>query len=402
MLRLTIFTSGKEFAQRFERCCKEYTDLHIATAWLGDPKYILPHAHLKHLKGAITATVGRSFNSTHPDGLKLLRRLKADLRIFRDDSDLFHPKVYLFSAGRKLALFVGSSNLTYSGFYSNVEANAVMEGVPSQKEQAQMDALCQQLREWRGKERSFVPTPSWLRRYRKAFDTTLRKQRKAKIRTPALREEELPVAGWLGTASWNTYYGEVMKGLKRSKRDTARYLDVLRAGRRQLPLPWNIGYFGNLEKRKIIYGAGGYGWLGHVGASGGFRHMLAKGTRAEKQTIVHVINAIASLNPPLNWNRLHQLLRRLVGLGPTMKVWSRLLCLVRPELYCTVSSVSVRKNLSEVLEVPQTSFQSPEGYLQLLKVLHAAPWFQAARPKGTSEAAVWRNKAAFIDGIFYD
>lgn len=179
-------------------------------------------------------------------------------------------------------------------------------------------------------------------------------------------------------------------------------MKVLCASRRQLPLPWNIGYFGNLEKRKIIYGASEYGWLGHVGASGAFRHILAKGTRAEKQTIVDVINAIASLNPPLNWSRLDQLLRRLVGLGPTMKVWSRLLCLVRPELYCTVSSVSVRKNLSEVLEVSQTSFQSPEGYLQLLKVLHAAPWFQAARPKATAEVAVWRNKAAFIDGIFYD
>jgi hypothetical protein len=128
--------------------------------------------------------------------------------------------------------------------------------------------------------------------------------------------------------------------------------------------------------------------------------MLAAGTPKEKLTISHTINAIAPLDPLLDWGRVYKLLQRLVGLGPTMKVWSRLPCLVRPDLYCTVSSISVRKNLAAVLGLAQSSFQSPAGYLQLLKVIHAAPWFQSGRPKAKEEIEIWRNKAAFIDAIF--
>src|SRR5450432_827699 len=198
MLKLTVFTSAQQFAQEFERCCKAYTALNFAAAWLGDPKHVLPYAHLKEFKGSIIATVGRSFNSTHPDGLELLRDLKVDLRIFRDDADLFHPKVYLFSAGSRIALFVGSSNLTYSGFYANVEANALLEGTPGRAEQTQIDALRRQLKQWRQDGHSFAPSPKWLRMYRKAFERTLHAQRKARIRTPVQQEDELPDASWLG------------------------------------------------------------------------------------------------------------------------------------------------------------------------------------------------------------
>jgi hypothetical protein len=107
-----------------------------------------------------------------------------------------------------------------------------------------------------------------------------------------------------------------------------------------------------LERRRIIGGYGAYGWFGHVGASGQFRHLLAGGTSSEKATIVDVLNEISGIDPPFDWDRLGKLLDRLVRLGPSMKVWGRLLCLVRPGLYCTVASPSVRKQLSELLEMP--------------------------------------------------
>jgi len=55
-----------------------------------------------------------------------------------------------------------------------------------------------------------------------------------------------------------------------------------------------------------------------------------------------------------------------------------------------------------VIGIAPSSFQSPAGYLQLLKVIHAAPWFQSVRPKAKEEVEIWQNKAAFIDAIFYN
>ena len=84
-----------------------------------------------------------------------------------------------------------------------------------------------------------------------------------------------------------------------------------------------------------------------------------------------------------------------------MKVWGRFLCLVRPDLYCTVASISVRTNLSKTLKVPQSHFERVEGYIQLLKLIHASPWFYSSKPRGKEEASVWERRVAFMDAIFY-
>lgn len=135
---------------------------------------------------------------------------------------------------------------------------------------------------------------------------------------------------------------------------------------------------------------------------GQFRHLLAGGTAAEKRTVVDVINEIGGINSPVDWDRLGRLLDRLIRVGPSMKVWSRLLCLVRPDLYRTVAAPSVRKQLSKVLEMPQSDFQTREGYVKLLMLIHASPWFLSSEPKDKDEAKIWWRRTAFLDAIFYE
>jgi HKD family nuclease len=60
------------------------------------------------------ATGGTALSQSHPDSIEFLQTLKADVRIFNNDGTLFHPKVYLFSSAGSVALFIGSSNLTFS------------------------------------------------------------------------------------------------------------------------------------------------------------------------------------------------------------------------------------------------------------------------------------------------
>jgi len=194
----------------------------------------------------------------------------------------------------------------------------------------------------------------------------------------------------------------VLDGLREHDRDKGEMVDFFETVRRNLPLPWTVAYFDDLELRRIIGGYGQYGWFGHVGASAQFRSFLANGPTAKKRIVVDAINEIGGINPPVDWDRLGNLLDRLIGVGPSMKVWSRLLCLVRPDLYCTVAAPSVRKQLSEVLEMPQSHFESRQGYLKLVRLIHASPWFQSSRPKETEAAAVWLRRAAFLDAIIYE
>ncbi|MBV9304453.1 MAG: DUF5615 family PIN-like protein [Acidobacteriaceae bacterium] len=402
VLKTTILSNPESFTREFERCCRAYTSLHIATAWCGDPRFVLPYAHLESMRGRIKATIGMSFNYTHPDALDLLKKFEADLRVFNKNTTLFHPKVYFFSSGERGALFVGSSNLTYAGFYCNAETNVLLEGLLRGTDQTpDITAALRQFEVWHTDKFSFVPSPEWMAKYRNDYAEARKREQEYRIQTPPICEHRIPVANWLRNADWDTYYLKVVEGLELHGHTMEDYLAVLRAAKEHLPIPWEPSYFDNREKRRIIGGLGEYGWLGHVGASGRFMRLLAYGTHIEKAEIADAINAIATLNLPLAYDNLIGLLEKLVALGPTMKVWGRVLCLVRPDMYCTVASPSVRKNLSQALNVSRESFSSVHGYIQLMRLLHSSPWFQSPEPINESEKEVWHARAALMDTIFY-
>ena len=142
-------------------------------------------------------------------------------------------------------------------------------------------------------------------------------------------------------------------------------------------------------------------WFGNVGANGKFQSILANGDVEEQANIVRSINAAARLQAPIRRDLLERRLNSLVALGPSMNVWSRLLCLVRPDLYCTIASQSVRRNLSNVFGVPQSRIVQVEGYMDILDVIHDCPWFNSSRPNNASQELVWDRRVAFLDAIFH-
>lgn len=370
-------------------------------AWCGNPSQTLPYKLLNRFGGQVIATLGVAFHHTHPDAIEWLNGIGADVRIFKDNGDLFHPKVYLFRKQHRYALFVGSSNFTYGGFYANHEVNCLLEGDTSQDPSNDIILLDQTLSTWHSDAFSFKPTKRWIKDYRNRYKEAEVKQRKQRLPTPPISEDAISSSSWLQHADWDIYYQKVLDGLRNHERSGQGYHDVLNAAAIELPLPWKLEYFEDIEKRRIMGGIKDYGWLGHVAASGQVRSLFANGTPEQLTTIVKTINAIAKLEQPIPWLQMKSHLERLVGLGPTMKVWGRLLCLVRPELYCTVSAPSVRKSLSKTLEMSQTRFESVDGYIQLSKLIHSSPWFNEQRPSDREQAAVWERRAAFLDAIFY-
>jgi len=406
MRKSYILPSADSFIAEFARCCQEYENLSIAVAWCGNPNHTLPYKYLEDFNGVIKAVVGISFNHTHPDAIKWFCDIGADILIFKDDQELFHPKVYLFRKGQGYALFIGSSNLTYSGFYTNCETNCLIEGGGSAETAKDITSLEDTLAKWRTPAFSFKPTKSWLNGYRNRYNATIRRQRKQRIYTPPRAEEDVSTASWLQHADWDIYYSKVLEGLKGRDRDGQGYHDVLDAAAREIPIPWTKQYFQDIEKRRIMSGRKtgsiDFGWLGHVGASGKLLSLLANGTPTQHARIAKSVNAAARFNPPIPWSELKAHLDRLISLGPTMKVWSRFLCIVRPDVYCTIASHSVRRNLSQTLGVSQDKFVGSEGYIELIKLIHSAPWFNKDQPNDRAQAAIWKRRAAFLDAIFYE
>jgi hypothetical protein len=396
-----LIQSHTELQQVFDLCCKEYDSIEMYVAWVGNPKNIVPFNSLENLK-TVKAFIGIAFDQSSPEGIEHLMNSNCDLTIV-NSSETYHPKLYFFKSKTKTALLIGSSNFTYSGFVNNIEANVLLEG---KQYQSQIENYLKEIRKIVSTQKCFKPTTNWLRTYKQNYLKRQIKFKKDKVKDEALREDILAQSNsWLGSADWNIYFSQINNGLIDSEKRFKEGLDVkikfFNECSETLATPWRPKLFNSIENRRIILGSSGYGWLGHVGASGRIRQLLASGTIEEHRTICNAINKIASLEQPLNYNILKLELQKLQELGPSIKVWSRLLAITRPDLYCTISAPSVRLSLSILLDKPQTYFMTNDGYVDLLQLIHQSPWFNATRPNSIREKEIWQRRVAFLDVVFY-
>jgi len=396
---MKIILDAKDRRDVFSKCCQEYTKLHMAVAWLGDPSLVIPYRYLEKLK-SISATVGVTFQHTHPEGIRTLLNTGVDLRIFKNGNGVFHPKIYRFQKKDKTALILGSANFTNSGFVVNEEAMVFYEGKTRSSEESQK-ALTQKLKYWHSDACSFVPTNRWLNKYEKSYKETRKKQKANNIQTPQDFEESTMKTSWLGHANWEIFYQNVVESLQQRPDSSAGYRAVLESSNSQIPLPWTTDYLDELETRKLIGGRGEYGWFGNTTASGKFAGLLKSGTPRQKSQIAQAVNAAANLQSPIQWSSLQNILSPLVGMGFKMSTWGRLLCLARPDLYATVSSPSLRRNPSKILGVTQSSFNRVDGYVQFIKYLHSTPWFLSEIPVNQDQSYIWQRRVAYIDPIFH-
>src|SRR3989442_8914037 len=181
MRKTRFILTSRSLNREFERCCQEYSSLHIAVAWCGDPKLELPHNHVKRFGKSLVATVGIASHYTHPDAIDQLLQSGADVRIASDEV-LFHPKLYLFTNGTRCALFVGSSNFSFKGFCENTEVNALIEGDYAKRKDDDVWNLIVWLKELH--LRSDKPTPEWLQGYRQEDRLAMRRARRAPVPIP--------------------------------------------------------------------------------------------------------------------------------------------------------------------------------------------------------------------------
>lgn len=89
--------------------------------------------------GKVKAVVGIDQRNTSVQGLQLLQSLCDDIWVYHNEcfGNTFHPKIYAFEkAGDKATVFVGSSNLTEGGLYTNYEINSSSEYDLKDPEQA--------------------------------------------------------------------------------------------------------------------------------------------------------------------------------------------------------------------------------------------------------------------------
>lgn len=81
-------------------------------------------------RGDINLFIGVDNKATSKEALELLLKNGINTYIFHTPNKhiIYHPKIYLFKGKYNFRLIVGSSNLTTTGLYQNVESSVLIEG----------------------------------------------------------------------------------------------------------------------------------------------------------------------------------------------------------------------------------------------------------------------------------
>lgn len=114
---------------------KSFTQITIFVAFLRKPglDYLTPFIKQARKENRnVTFYVGIDERVTSKEALELLLELDTETYIYYSDSYIYHPKIYLFE-GERNRLITGSSNLTKSGLFYNVESSILLDFTNSDK-----------------------------------------------------------------------------------------------------------------------------------------------------------------------------------------------------------------------------------------------------------------------------
>jgi HKD family nuclease len=95
-----------------------------ASGVAGLEKHLLSATHLKEM----TVITGVDQQGTSEEALQLLKSSGVNAYVYHHaEHTIFHPKIYLFEGKKHSRLIIGSSNLTASGLFTNVEASILVD-----------------------------------------------------------------------------------------------------------------------------------------------------------------------------------------------------------------------------------------------------------------------------------
>lgn len=107
-----------------------FTDITVFVAFLRLPGLIELKPFIEKTKSEnrnITFYVGIDEKITSKEALELLLKLEVSAYIYNSERFIYHPKIYLFESKTRNRIITGSSNLTKSGLFYNVESSILLD-----------------------------------------------------------------------------------------------------------------------------------------------------------------------------------------------------------------------------------------------------------------------------------
>lgn len=309
----------------------------------------------------------------------------------------FHPKLYVFTLPDGPVCWVGSANLTMSGFGGNIE---LVHEYPDDGTIAAWFA-----RAWSAGKH---PTVEWLDEYEKRARAVPKPGAVVQMPAPSSAADPLEswpnyyAALWSADRKWATKYGGTM-GIFTGQNS---YLLTLRTARPLIAKDWAT--LSTTEGRVLlglVDGETDYGLLGSMQAAGTAKNVFLDATpknlktrRAIQDEIRNLLRVPLNISLPLMARKAHEVITNREGFD--VGVATRLLALARPEVLVSVNSESMNRP-AQWSRLPVAQIRTSAGYERFVKWIMKGKWWNSPEPEDPLEREAWSYRAALIDGLVY-
>jgi HKD family nuclease len=366
-----------------------------AIAW-ASPNEVFADA-LQHKAKFSSLIVGTHMYQTHPEALKKLQDIPVSKVMDPKHSQLFHPKLYLFTRGKSFSVLIGSHNFTGAAMHGNREASVLLEGSVTEAifknlrdyvtysyakgERLHADFIYSYERQWHLK-----------RQAQKALESFVHVQKPTRVATKVE----------LQAASWDDYVSElrsrhqaleprlnVLRGLEHVFETTPKFKDM------------------PLLTRKMVAGTSGFvdgtdfGYFGSMLGSGVFRSVL--NNRPEQ--LSRSLDCIP-LYGEVTEDHYNQFVSALIAAfkdesrSVDLPVASRLLAMKRPDVFVALNNGN-RKSLCEQLGTAPTTTRLDNYWERIIVQVQQTPWWSAPCPSSPDERELWKGRVALLDTLHY-
>ncbi len=419
---MKLISKSNELKSLFLNSLKWCDSLYFATAWASPVKGLFEKL-LENRKKIKLGVVGIHFYQTHPDFINEFIGDKK-VKFVMQTSGTFHPKVYFFHRGDEWRLIVGSANLTNAAFSENSEVCVYMENRDDDNGDLigynALDILCKFAKQAEpfDEERFDSYKEIWLRQQRKLGSLS---GRYGGAYSKKSNNEPKPV--FLSRClelSWKEYFNRVKNEVGKDHNFEKRK-PVLSLVKNVFSKKYDDGTYVafsdySLEERKIIAGlpidiatADGVkidcGLFGSMRGNGLFAHYV----KTEKRTVISQALDYIPREGRVEYNHFKNFSREIQTLDKVvLGSATRLLAMKRPDTFVCYDGKNA-KNLSNdfgsanLLTGKLSTEERFELYWsEVICRIRDSAWWNTPIPLIKEEKFVWKNRAAFLDSIFYE
>jgi hypothetical protein len=394
---MRLLSTSASLETAFQRLIARHKKLSFAVAWASHnfPGY---EGLLKHKRKIQQGIVGIHFYQTHPSFIAYFLSHKR-VKFFKDSSELFHPKFYLFETSAKdWSCLIGSANFTAAAFGKNIEACLLFNASddPSGTTKRSLDETL--ARYWKTAGHF---EPDELKQYRALWKLFRQRRKSMAGDFNDGRGGELPLLTPLLKMPWSTYYRRVLADRHHG---IDQRIAVLKEARRLFDTKGSLSRMSRPERQ----GIGGFaperdvpwGWFGSMrGAIVFMKHMNAGNPRLSR-----ALDAIP-MRGEVRRDQYIQFIDAYVGAYPGgrwhgLATATRLLAMKRPDYFVCFNSAN-RSELCKAFGIKLGHHDYERYWDSVVERILISAWWMSPRPTGLRASAIWDGRAAFLDSICY-